>query len=61
MKAAFTQLDVRFVVPRIRAVSGRGIYVAEFQLVERDRASNYSEPMLVAEALYELKPPVKGI
>jgi hypothetical protein len=61
-KAAFSQAEFAIAIPiAMRAVRKRGIYVAEFEAVSARQASSYVCPALVAEALYELKPPVPGI
>jgi hypothetical protein len=62
VKAAFAEKEFDFVIPiAIRAVKKTGIYVVEFELVARANASIWGKPKLAVEALYVLKPPVKGI
>jgi len=61
-KAAFTQAKFDMVVPiALRAVTGKGIYVAEFDAVQATKVSTFTQPVLVAEAFYELSPTVPGI
>jgi hypothetical protein len=61
-KAAFEETDLEAVIPvAIRAVTGRGIYVAEFAMVPRSASAKYEKPTLAAEAVYELRPAVRGI
>jgi hypothetical protein len=52
---------VDLVVPVAMTSAAHGIYVAEFKPVRRADADKFEALELVAEALYELVPPVKGI
>lgn len=61
-KASFSQQRYAMAIPiGMRAVHGRGIYIAEFGAVLASNAAAYSRPILVDEALYELQPNVPGI
>jgi hypothetical protein len=61
-KAACQTGQFERVIPiGLRAVQNRGIYVAEFAAVQPANAATYQQPVLIAEALYELKPPIQGI
>jgi hypothetical protein len=52
---------VDLVVPVAMTAAKNGIYVAEFKPVRRAEAEKFDELELIADALYELVPPVKGI
>lgn len=52
---------VDLVVPVAMTSAANGIYVAEFKPVRRAEADTFEALELVAEALYELVPTVKGI
>lgn len=60
--AAFKSSGVERVLPMaIKSVRGIGIYVAEFELVERANLATFTEPKLHADAVFHLLPPVLGI
>ncbi|WP_367786124.1 MULTISPECIES: hypothetical protein [unclassified Stenotrophomonas] len=62
VKAAFDATDASMVVPMaMRAVKGIGVHVLQFQAVRREDAAQYENLVLEAEAVYRLKPSVKGI
>ena len=62
VQAAFTETDVSTVVPiGLRAIRNVGFYVTEFEAVKREDASALDQLTLAADAIYELRPPVKGI
>ena len=62
VQAAFAAADVDTVVPiGLRTVKGVGFYLTEFKAVKRSDASSLEELSLASDAIYELKPPVKGI
>lgn len=61
-KAAFKATEVNLVIPiAMRAVRGRGLYLAEFEAVKRADAEELDGLALAKEAVYELCPPVPGI
>jgi len=61
-KASFSQQRYAMAIPiGMRAVQGRGIYIAEFEPVLASSAEKFIKPVLVDEALYELHPNVPGI
>lgn len=45
----------------MKAIRNVGFYVTEFQAVKREDAPALAELHLASHAVYELKPPVKGI
>jgi hypothetical protein len=54
--------DVEFVVPiGLRAIKGQGYYIAEFEAVTRETAAELAELALVGDAIFTLRPPIKGI
>lgn len=58
--AAFESTDTDLVIPlAIAAIKGQGIYVVEFQAVERD--ADTGAPVFHRDAMFVLQPPVKGI
>lgn len=59
--AAFAETPVDLVVPIAMTASAGGIYIAEFKAVARDGYENFDRLELETEALYVLKPRVKGI
>lgn len=62
VQAAFTETKVSIVVPiGLRAIRNVGFYVTEFEAVRREDASALDQLRLAADAIYELRPPVKGI
>lgn len=62
VKAAFDETPLNKVIPiAIRAVKNKGIYVVQFDMVDRLAAAGYSKPILATEAVYSLKPAVRGI
>jgi hypothetical protein len=62
VKAAFASTDVDTVVPiGLRAVSGVGFYLIEFQAVKRVDADQLDELTVASDAIYKLCPNVKGI
>lgn len=62
VQAAFTETKVSIVVPiGLRAIRNVGFYVTEFEAVRREDASSLDQLRLAADAIYELRPPVKGI
>lgn len=62
VQAAFTETKVSVVIPiGLRAIRNVGFYVTEFEAVRREDASSLDQLRLAADAIYELRPPVKGI
>ena len=62
VQAAFEATSVPVVIPiGMKAIRNVGFYVTEFQAVKREDASTLTELHLASHAVYELKPPVKGI
>lgn len=62
VQAAFTETSVSIVVPiGLRALRNVGFYLTEFEAVRREDASSLNQLSLAADAIYELRPPVKGI
>jgi len=62
VQAAFAEAEVDTVVPiGLRTVRGVGFYLTEFEAVRRDDAEALDELTLASDAIYELRPPVKGI
>lgn len=62
VQAAFEATKFPVVIPiGMKAIRGVGFYVTEFQAVMRDEAAALKELRLASRAVYELKPPVKGI
>lgn len=62
VQAAFTETKVSIVIPiGLRAIRNVGFYVTEFEAVRREDASSLDQLRLAADAIYELRPPVKGI
>jgi len=62
VQAAFTETKVSTVIPiGLRAIRNVGFYVTEFEAVRREDASTLDQLRLAADAIYELRPPVKGI
>lgn len=62
VQAAFGATDVPVVIPiGMKAIKNTGFYVTEFEAVAREDAAKLVELKLASHAIYELKPPVKGI
>ena len=62
VQAAFAEAEVETVVPiGLRTVRGVGFYLTEFEAVNRVDAPKLEELILASDAIYELRPPVKGI
>lgn len=62
VQAAFAEAEVDTVVPiGLRTVKGLGFYLTEFEAVKRADAQALDELTLASDAIYELRPPVKGI
>ena len=62
VQAAFEATSVPVVIPiGLKAIRNVGFYVTEFQAVKREDAATLTELHLASHAVYELKPPVKGI
>lgn len=62
VQAAFAATKVPVVIPiGMKAIRNVGFYVTEFQAVKREDAPALAELHLASHAVYELKPPVKGI
>ncbi len=62
VQAAFAEAEVDTVVPiGLRTVKGVGFYLTEFEAVKRADAHALDELTLASDAIYELRPPVKGI
>jgi len=62
VQAAFAEAEVEIVIPiGLRTVKGVGFYLTEFEAVKRADASTLDELILASDAIYELRPPVKGI
>jgi hypothetical protein len=62
VQAAFATTDVETVVPiGLRAVRGVGFYLIEFAAVQRIDADQLDELTLASDAIYELRPKVKGV
>jgi hypothetical protein len=62
VQAAFGATDVDLVIPiGMKAIKNTGFYVTEFEAVRRADADNLTDLTLASHAIYELKPPVKGI
>ena len=62
VQAAFSNEEVDTVVPiGLRAVRNVGVYLIEFEAVRRDAAPDLEELTLASDAIYEFRPPVKGI
>lgn len=62
-QAAFSASEeVETVVPiGLRALKGIGFYITEFEAVQREDAENLVALKLAADAIFELKPRIKGI
>lgn len=62
VQAAFAEAEVDTVVPiGLRTVKGVGFYLTEFEAVKRADAHALDELTLASDAIYELRPSVKGI
>ncbi|MGI3213046.1 hypothetical protein ACROSR_18275 [Roseovarius tibetensis] len=62
VQAAFDESEVEIVIPiGLRTVKGVGFYLTEFEAVKRADASALDELNLASYAIYELRPPVKGV
>ena len=62
VQAAFSTTKVGTVVPiGLRTVRGVGVYLTEFKAVNRAHAPDLEELTLASDAIYEFRPPVKGI
>ena len=62
VQAAFDETDVDTVIPiGLRAISSKGFYLIEFKATARRYAQELVELERASDAVYELKPPVKGI
>lgn len=62
VQAAFEETEVTTVVPiGLRAMKDIGFYLTEFEAVNRENAASLEELTLASDAIYELKPAVKGI
>ena len=62
VRAAFAEAEVDTVVPiGLRTIKGVGFYLTEFTAVKRSEASALEELTLASDAIYELRPRVKGI
>ncbi|WP_233193133.1 hypothetical protein [Acidimangrovimonas sediminis] len=64
VQAAFAEADasIMTVIPiGLRTVKGVGFYLTEFEAVKRDEAAKLEELTLASDAIYELRPSVKGI
>ena len=62
VQAAFAEAEVETVIPiGLRTVKGVGFYLTEFEAVKRADAPTLDELTLASYAIYELRPPVKGI
>ena len=62
VQAAFSLSEVDTVVPiGLRTVRGVGFYLVEFEAVKRDTALKLKELTRASDAIYMLRPPVKGI
>lgn len=62
VQAAFAEAEVEIVIPiGLRTIKGVGFYLTEFEAVKRADASALDELNLASDAIYELRPPVKGI
>ena len=61
VRAAFDATSVDTVIPVAMTADANGIYVAEFEAVQRDNLVEFDELAMSSEALYELVPPVPGI
>ncbi|WP_444666023.1 hypothetical protein [Cereibacter changlensis] len=62
VKAAFAATKMDTVVPiALKAIKGTGFYLIEFSAIKRSEAATLSKLVLASDAIYELRPPVKGI
>lgn len=62
VQAAFVETKVETVIPiGLRAVKGVGFYLTEFEAVTRSAAPGLTQLNLASDAIYELRPAVKGI
>lgn len=62
VRAAFSEADVDTVVPiGLRTIRNVGFYLTEFEAVRRANVHELKELNLASYAVYELRPPVKGI
>jgi hypothetical protein len=62
VQAAFAATSVPIIIPiGMKAIKDIGFYVTEFQAVSRADAALLTELRRASHALYELRPPVKGI
>lgn len=62
VQAAFGETDVDTVVPiGLRAIKEVGFYLTEFAAVKREDADELDELTLASDAIYQLKPAVRGI
>jgi len=62
VEAAFAQTPVDVVIPLgLRAVRKVGFYVVEFEPIRRPEIESLKELRVATEAVYEPKPPLKGI
>ena len=60
--AAFEATDTDLVVPlAIAAVRGEGIFVVEFEAVNRSELEEFDAPIFYRDAMFTLQPPVSGI
>ena len=60
--AALAAMDVDVVIPTgLRAIKGTGFYLAEFKAFRRYEMAELDGLDLVSDAIYELRPPVRGI
>jgi hypothetical protein len=62
VRAAFGAIShVDLVIPIAMMAKNRGIYIAEFAAISRDKLNEFHELQLVSEGFYELVPSVRGI
>ncbi len=62
VRAAFAEAEIDTVIPiGLRTIKGVGFYLTEFTAVKRAEAATLDELTLASDAIYELRPPVKGI
>jgi hypothetical protein len=62
VQEVFSSTTIGVVIPLgLKALKKRGFVVTEFQKIERNAASTLSNLTVSSQAIYELKPPVKGI
>lgn len=62
VRAAFESTDNDFVIPiAIAAIKGKGVYVVEFRAVRRTESSAFETPIFHRDAMFLLRPTVKGI